>query len=70
MPLISDAALEDLPGVLAIFNDVIAHTTAVYREQPVTPRGADVVAQVAPGAGVSGAGGQRRQRRPGLRLLR
>jgi L-amino acid N-acyltransferase len=36
MPLISDAALEDLPGVLAIFNDVIAHTTAVYREQPVT----------------------------------
>ena len=36
MPLISDATLEDLPGVLAIFNDVIARTTAVYREQPVS----------------------------------
>jgi L-amino acid N-acyltransferase YncA len=36
MPLICDAGLEDVPGILAIFNDVIAHTTAVYREQPVT----------------------------------
>jgi L-amino acid N-acyltransferase len=36
LPPISDATEEDLPGVLAIFNDVIARTTAVYREQPVT----------------------------------
>jgi L-amino acid N-acyltransferase YncA len=36
MALISDATLETVPGILAIFNDVIAHTTAVYREEPVT----------------------------------
>jgi L-amino acid N-acyltransferase len=36
MPLISDATEDDLPGILAIFNDVIANTTAVYREHPVT----------------------------------
>jgi L-amino acid N-acyltransferase len=36
MPLLSDATEDDLPGILAIFNDVIANTTAVYREQPVT----------------------------------
>ena len=36
MPLISDAIPEDLPEVLAIFNDVIARTTAVYREQAVS----------------------------------
>ena len=36
MPLLSDATEDALPGILAIFNDVIAHTTAVYREQPVT----------------------------------
>ena len=35
MPIITDAEERDLPGVLAIFNDVIAHTTAVYREEPV-----------------------------------
>ena len=35
MPLIADATEHDLPGILAIFNDVIAHTTAVYREEPV-----------------------------------
>jgi phosphinothricin acetyltransferase len=34
--LLCDAREEDLPGILFIFNDVIAHTTAVYREQPVT----------------------------------
>ena len=33
---IRDARLEDLPEVLAIFNDVIATSTAVYAEQPVT----------------------------------
>jgi L-amino acid N-acyltransferase YncA len=36
MPLLSDASLDDVPGILAIFNDVIATTTAVYREEPVT----------------------------------
>ncbi len=35
MHLISNATEDDLPGILAIFNDVIANTTAVYREQPV-----------------------------------
>ena len=33
---IRDATLEDLPAILAIFNDVIATTTAVYFLQPVT----------------------------------
>jgi L-amino acid N-acyltransferase YncA len=36
MPLLSDATEADLPGILAIFNDVIARTTAVWREEPVT----------------------------------
>ena len=31
----TDATEEDAPGILAIFNDVIATTTAVYREEPV-----------------------------------
>jgi L-amino acid N-acyltransferase YncA len=30
-----DAQEEDAPGILAIYNDVIAHSTAVYSEQPV-----------------------------------
>jgi phosphinothricin acetyltransferase len=33
---IRDAVEGDLPGVLAIYNDVIATTTAVYSEAPVT----------------------------------
>ena len=33
---IRDAAVEDLPGILAIYNDVIATSTAVYREDPAT----------------------------------
>lgn len=33
---IRDATPEDLPAILAIFNDVIATTTAVYFLQPVT----------------------------------
>jgi L-amino acid N-acyltransferase len=36
MARICDATEEDVPGILAIFNDVIARTTAVYREAPVT----------------------------------
>ena len=36
MASITDATEEDLPGILAIFNDVIFRTTAVYREEPVT----------------------------------
>jgi len=31
----TDASEEDAPGILAIFNDVIATTTAVYREEAV-----------------------------------
>jgi L-amino acid N-acyltransferase YncA len=30
-----DAHESDAPGILAIYNDVIAHSTAVYSEQPV-----------------------------------
>lgn len=33
---IRHAREEDLPGILAIYNDVIAHSTAVYREEPST----------------------------------
>ena len=34
---IGDARLEDLPAITAIYNDVIATTTAVYQERPVSP---------------------------------
>ena len=34
--LIADATEADLPGILAIYNDVIAHSTAVYSNVPVT----------------------------------
>ena len=33
---IRDAVDEDVPGILAIYNDVIATSTAVYREDPAT----------------------------------
>jgi L-amino acid N-acyltransferase YncA len=33
---ICDALVEDLPGLLAIYNDVIATSTAVYSDRPVT----------------------------------
>jgi phosphinothricin acetyltransferase len=33
---IRDATVEDGPGILAIYNDVIATTTAVYSETPTT----------------------------------
>ena len=33
---VRDAREEDLAGVLAIYNDVIATTTAVYRDDPAT----------------------------------
>jgi L-amino acid N-acyltransferase len=36
MPLLFDATEADLEGILAIFNDVIARTTAVWRDEPVT----------------------------------
>lgn len=32
---IRDAALGDMPAIVAIYNEVIAHTTAVYRDSPV-----------------------------------
>jgi len=34
--IIRDAVEEDLPGILAIVNDVIAASTAIYRERPET----------------------------------
>ncbi len=34
--LIREAARSDLPGILGIYNDVIATSTAVYAEQPVS----------------------------------
>ena len=34
--LIRDASADDMPGILAIYNDVIATSTAVYREDPAT----------------------------------
>jgi len=33
---IRDARVDDLPALLAIYNDVIATSTAIYTEQPVT----------------------------------
>lgn len=33
---IRDARVDDLPGILAIYNDVITTSTAVYREDPAT----------------------------------
>ena len=33
---IRDASDDDVPGILAIYNDVIATSTAVYREDPAT----------------------------------
>ena len=33
---IRDAGVEDLPGLLAIYNEVIATSTAIYTEQPAT----------------------------------
>ena len=33
---IRDAGADDLPGLLAIYNDVIATSTAIYTEQPAT----------------------------------
>jgi L-amino acid N-acyltransferase len=33
---IREAAVADLPGILEIYNEVIAHTTAVYSEQPAS----------------------------------
>jgi phosphinothricin acetyltransferase len=33
---VRDATEEDLPGILAIYNDVIATSTAIYTESPVT----------------------------------
>lgn len=35
-PSIAEATREDLPGILAIYNDVIATSTAIYSEDPAT----------------------------------
>ena len=34
--IVRDAAEEDLPAILAIFNDVIVTSTAVYMDHPTT----------------------------------
>lgn len=34
-PLIRDAIAADLPGILAIYNDAVLNTTAIWNEQPV-----------------------------------
>ena len=34
--IVRDAEEADLPGVLAIYNEVIAHSTAVFSDQPAT----------------------------------
>ena len=36
MAHIRDGRVDDVPGILAIYNDVIATSTAVYREDPAT----------------------------------
>ena len=36
MEHIRDGRADDVPGILAIYNDVIATSTAVYREEPAT----------------------------------
>ncbi|NVL48210.1 N-acetyltransferase, partial [Pseudomonas syringae pv. actinidiae] len=33
--LIRDAMADDLPGILAIYNDAVLNTTAIWNEQPV-----------------------------------
>ncbi|MEZ5289566.1 MAG: N-acetyltransferase family protein [Vicinamibacterales bacterium] len=33
---IRDAGEDDVPGILAIYNDVMATSTAIYREEPAT----------------------------------
>ncbi len=35
MTAIRDAAAADLPAILGIYNEVIAHSTAIYRDDPV-----------------------------------
>lgn len=34
--MIRDALASDVPGILAIYNDVMATSTAIYREEPAT----------------------------------
>src|SRR5262245_37295923 len=36
MARIRDASVDDVPAILAIYNDVIATSTAIYREEPAT----------------------------------
>ena len=36
MLAIREASLDDLPAILAIYNDVVATSTAIYRDEPAT----------------------------------
>jgi phosphinothricin acetyltransferase len=49
--LIRDAGSHDLPGILAIYNEVIATSTAIYRDEPTSldERGAWLQARLAKG---------------------
>jgi hypothetical protein len=53
---IRDAGEADLPEILAIYNDVIATSTAVYHDDPVTLDDRRRMARRARGAGVPGPG--------------
>ena len=35
--IIRSAAIEDIPAMTAIYNEVIANTNAIYTETPLTP---------------------------------
>ena len=52
---IRDATEEDLAGLLAIYNDVIATSTAIYSCDPVTLEERHEVVACAHGAGLSAA---------------
>ena len=36
MLVIRDASMDDVPAILAIYNDVVATSTAIYRDEPAT----------------------------------
>ncbi len=64
------AAVEaDLPGILAIYNHIIATSTAIYRDEPTTLEERAAVAACAQGGGLPGAGRRTRRGGAGFRLL-
>ena len=55
--LLRAATEADLPGILAIYNEVVANSTAVYSETAATSGRPGGMVQNAPGIRISGAGG-------------